>query len=48
MKKQKIQTVMKYQEAFGLPLPTYGGERERVHIAYHKISTMKHEKSTNS
>ena len=45
---EKTQTVMKYQEALGLPLPTYGGERERVHIAYHKISTMKHEKSTNS
>ena len=29
MKKQKIQTVMKYQEAFGLPLPTYERERER-------------------
>ena len=29
MKKQKTQIVMKYQEAFGLPLPTYERERER-------------------
>ena len=28
MKKQKTQIVMKYQEAFGVPLPTYERERE--------------------
>ena len=35
MKKQKTQIVMKYQEAFGLPLPTY--ERERESISSHYI-----------
>ena len=39
MKKQKTQIVMKYQEAFGLPLPTYGSaqSRERESISSHCI-----------